>query len=227
MQSCLDYHQVAGYKCLSDLSIYNSGIKHGFISNQLDLKNVDLCSLNTLPEIGLLALANQTHSSIVREVFDFGQEGDSFILKEGEVAGVRTADCVPLILISTKGRVGGAVIHAGWRGACGGIVQNTIMELENRGYKIEDFRALIGPSAQSCCYEVKSDVFSRFDYGVEVRGASTYLSVSSYLFEILLSLGMRRNYISQTKICTICSKDFFSYRRDGKLAGRFLSFLSL
>lgn len=227
MNSSFIFEQVGGYKCLVHSELLDGGIKHGFITSQLNLKDTDLSIPIDLPEIGKLSLARQTHSKIVLKSGDFGLEGDSFIVKTGEGAGVRTADCVPLILVNIKNKQVGAVVHAGWLGASTGIVENTLSELVDQGYKIEDFIALIGPAALSCCYEVQADVSSRFSSGVETRDGCTYLSVSKYVTEVLIGAGVDRKSIHNSEICTLCNNEFFSHRRGGEEAGRFLSFLSL
>ena len=48
----------------------------------------------------------------------------------GEVLAIMTADCLPILFTNTEGSVVGAA-HAGWRGLCAGILENTITELLN------------------------------------------------------------------------------------------------
>lgn len=226
MNDSFTFISVGTLKCLVHTNLHEAGISHGFVTNCLNLKDFDCSKHLSLPEIGNISLAKQTHSTNVLTANEFGQEGDAFVLKTGERCGVRTADCVPLILVSEKGDLG-AVVHAGWQGACAGVVEQTITELVRSGRNLENFIALIGPSALDCCYEVKSDVSSKFNSGLSIRRASTYLSVPEYVKNILIRGGVKNTNIHMSGICTICSNSFFSFRRDGDLAGRFLSFLSI
>ena len=54
------------------------------------------------------------------------QEGDALVTNQpGTLVMVRTADCVPVLLVDDQVGVV-AAIHAGWRGAVAGIVPETI-----------------------------------------------------------------------------------------------------
>lgn len=214
------------YSTLVHSGLYRSGIRHGFISNQLDLKVYDLNRPFYLDGTGDISLAKQVHGVKVLKSSDYGKEGDAFIVREGEICGIRTADCVPLILVDRLGKVG-AVVHAGWLGACAGVLEETLNELRASGVDFRDLIALIGPSAQACCYEVGSEVAGRFESGVEHRGDKNYLSIPVYMGNVLLQAGLNEAHIHNTKHCTICSEDYFSYRKNGDNAGRFLSFLAL
>ncbi len=227
MNSSFVFQQIGGFRSLVHKELLASGIRHSFVTNSLNLKDTDLSIPFELPEIGAVSLSRQTHSAIVLPSNQYGKEGDAFIVKTGEAAGVRTADCVPLILINIKNRQIGAVVHAGWLGACTGVVENTLSELIKLGQRLEDFVAIVGPSALSCCYEVQDDVASRFSSGIEMRESRTYLSVSKYLMEVLVLAGIQRHNIECAEVCTLCSNEFYSHRKSGISAGRFLSFLSL
>lgn len=68
--------------------------------------------------------------------------------------GVRTADCVPILLYDRKKEIAGAV-HAGWRGTAEGIIRNTIREMRNSfGSAPEDVILAIGPGIRGACYAV-------------------------------------------------------------------------
>jgi hypothetical protein len=81
---------------------------------------------------------------------------------EQVLAGVKTADCVP-ILIGDPETKSFAAVHAGWRGTYAGIVLYAIERLSNE-YKArpENCRVAIGPAAAACCYEVGSEVIDGF-----------------------------------------------------------------
>lgn len=71
----------------------------------------------------------------------------------GVVLAVLTADCVPVFLADpARRRI--AVVHAGWRGLVGGIIEASVQAIGPS----RDLRAYIGPSIGPCCYEVGEDV---------------------------------------------------------------------
>jgi YfiH family protein len=80
----------------------------------------------------------------------------------GVVLAVQTADCLPIILVDQKRRAIG-VFHAGWRGTVKRIVEKGVGEM--RKYFSSDPRnmvAAIGPSVQTCCYNVGEEVRTQF-----------------------------------------------------------------
>ncbi|HVV45434.1 MAG TPA: polyphenol oxidase family protein, partial [Bryobacteraceae bacterium] len=107
----------------------------------------------------------QIHSGIVRDAAEIrpGQEGDAILsIATGIRIGVKTADCVPILLVDAETRAV-AAIHAGWRGTAANIVQAAINEMTTRWKTApENLRAAIGPSIGVCCYEVGPEVARQF-----------------------------------------------------------------
>ena len=68
--------------------------------------------------------------------------------------GVFTADCAPILLVSREPRVF-AVVHAGWRGALAGVVENAVQTMKEFGTK--DIVGAVGPTIGNKSYEVKED----------------------------------------------------------------------
>ena len=115
----------------------------------------------------------QIHSAIVLDAASECSEGDALISHEpGKLVGVKTADCVPILLVDTTISVV-AAIHAGWRGTAENIASATVSEMVSRwNTKPENIRAAIGPSIGVCCYEVSGEVARRFGAWVpELRSA--------------------------------------------------------
>ena len=71
----------------------------------------------------------------------------------GLALGVLTADCGPVLFADPENRVAGAA-HAGWKGATGGVLENTISAMEKLGAKREYIRAALGPTISADNYEV-------------------------------------------------------------------------
>jgi YfiH family protein len=85
---------------------------------------------------------------------------------------IRTADCLPLLLVDPKKRAIGA-FHAGWRGTLKRMAEKGVGEMRRWfGSRPEDLQAAIGPCIRSCCFEVGEEVRenfqSQFDYADEL-----------------------------------------------------------
>ena len=53
-------------------------------------------------------------------------------------------------------------IHAGWKGAINGVIENTLMKLREIGGNPEELVVCIGPCIGKQSYEVKEDFYSKF-----------------------------------------------------------------
>ena len=147
----------------------------------------------------------------------------------GVLAGVKTADCVPILL---GDHVTGAfaAVHAGWRGTLATAVIGAVKRLtEEYGARPENLRVAIGASAGSCCYEVGSDVIdaftSRFVGGDKLftptRPGHALVDLLQANRDQLVSAGVRLERIHTAPICTMCRTDlFFSYRKEKSLHGK-------
>ena len=67
--------------------------------------------------------------------------------------GIATADCGPVLFADDKAGVVGAA-HAGWRGATGRVLENTITAMEDLGANRENITAVLGPTIAQASYEV-------------------------------------------------------------------------
>jgi polyphenol oxidase len=147
----------------------------------------------------------------------------------GVLAGVKTADCVPILLGDP---VSGAfaAVHAGWRGTLATAVIAGVKRLTAEyGAKPEDLRAAIGASAGACCYEVGTDVIDafmeRFGGGVNLfqttRPGHALIDLLKANRDQLESAGVIPERIYTAPICTMCRTDlFFSYRKEKKVNGK-------
>ncbi|MBI3666682.1 MAG: peptidoglycan editing factor PgeF [Acidobacteria bacterium] len=113
-----------------------------------------------------LVTLRQIHSAIVRVVgaaTPSGQPGDTLLTAAaGLLAGVKTADCLPVLLVDVRRRVVGAV-HTGWRGAAKRAVEKAVGDMRcSFGCRPSDLHAAIGPGIQACCFEVGAEVLEEF-----------------------------------------------------------------
>jgi len=143
----------------------------------------------------------------------------------GIAIGIRTADCVPVLLADPVRRAV-AAIHAGWRGTAACIVQAAIRSMAaDFGARPEDIHAAIGPAIGSCCYQVGPEVAREF--GVIAPG-SVHLDLASINARQLEGAGVLKQNISTVPHCTMCNPDdYHSFRRDRQAAGRMLSWIRI
>ena len=147
----------------------------------------------------------------------------------GVLAGVKTADCVPILIGDPRTR-SFAAVHAGWRGTLATAVIAGVRRLANEyGARAEDLRVAVGASAGPCCYEVGSDVIdafsSRFPNGAQLftptRPGHALVDLIAANRQQLESVGVRPERIHVLPLCTMCRTDlFFSYRKEKQLNGK-------
>jgi len=147
----------------------------------------------------------------------------------GVLAGVKTADCVP-ILIGDPKTGSFAAVHAGWRGTLAEVATNALGRMANE-YKTQakDVRVAIGPAAGSCCYEVGSEVIDvfkeRFPQADQLftptRDGHARIDLHLANRNQLIDAGFSSDRIHIAPLCTMDRTDlFFSYRREKQLHGR-------
>jgi hypothetical protein len=173
----------------------------------------------------------QIHSDVVLNADGLANrqcEGDALITNEtGKRIGIRTADCVPLLVADPETRAV-AAIHAGWRGTVSAIAQKTVERLAHQfGSNPESLHVAIGPAIRGCCYEVGPEVVRQLaPLFPEWKDRENRRKVD--LVEanrrILISAGVPDRQIHDCGHCTYCEHDrFFSYRRDPNDPGRMVA----
>lgn len=183
----------------------------------------------------------QVHSADVLE-FDprdadvpggWRREGDGlWTAAPGSGVGVRTADCVPVLLAHREAPLVAAV-HAGWRGLASGIVREAVRVLAERvgDGGASGLVAAAGPCARACCYEVGEDAAEALSAlpGAALRKGDRPGKWFADLQEIALSelaaAGVPPSSAEGVGPCTVCSNRFHSYRREKSLTGRQFSLI--
>lgn len=179
------------------------------------------------PDTARLVQLKQIHSArvvVARGQTGFIGEGDALITdRPGVLLGIRTADCLPILMVDAAHRAIAAV-HAGWRGTVQEIGLVTIQALHAHfGTRPEDVTVAIGHGIGPCCYEVGSEVARRFaQYFPECDNLSQPARVDLVETNIrqFVAAGIPKDNISANRICTRCTPEMDSYRRDGDRAGR-------
>lgn len=160
----------------------------------------------------------------------------------GQWIGVRTADCVPVLLVDPVRRVVAAV-HAGWRGTVAHIAGQTVQRMVNElGCRACDIRAAIGPSIGPEAFEVgeevaeafvradRSDCVMRQLWGPNGWQPLTRPHIDLWQSNVmdLLDEGVELENIDCTPWCTHTQNDrLYSARREGIGTGRIVSAIRL
>lgn len=165
-----------------------AGVPHGFLGRRGGVSQGTIAGLNVghgakddseavaenrrraveavLPGARLVTVY-QVHSPEVVEVRapwpdDERPRADAMVTnRPGLLLGIVTADCAPVLFADhTAGVVGAA--HAGWRGAQGGILENTLAAMERLGAERSRIEAVIGPAIAQESYEVDAAFREKF-----------------------------------------------------------------
>jgi YfiH family protein len=147
----------------------------------------------------------------------------------GVLVGVKTADCVPVLLGDAETK-SFAAIHAGWRGTAQSIVSKTIEKLRSEfGTNAKNLTAAVGAAA-ICNYEIGQDVIDAFRENfpgkyehlfTPTRDGHANVDLHLANREQLLSAGVLPENIFTAPLCTMERNElFFSYRKDRKLYGK-------
>ncbi len=178
---------------------------------------------------GRLHLLAQVHGDrVVEAPWDGCPEGDASVADApGLLLGIETADCLPVLLVDPRRRAVAAA-HAGWRGTAAGIAARAVRALVARGSRPADLLAALGPAIGACCYEVGEElreVFPAHLFRPGPRGRP-HLDVRAANVDQLLEAGLSPAQVHHVEECTSCRADLYpSWRRDGRAAGRMISFV--
>jgi polyphenol oxidase len=167
-----------------------------------------------------LATARQVHGDRVLlhgsgwEGWLRGGDADGHLtLERGTGLAVSIADCVPVFIAHPSGAI--ALLHSGWRGTAGRIVERAIDLMLMRGIPTSELLLHLGPAICGTCYEVSAEVYGQVT-GRAVERA-TPVDLRAVIADHARLRGVRR--ISVSPSCTRCDNDRFYSHRAGD-AGR-------
>tara|TARA_E500000178_G_scaffold241066_1_gene237505 strand:- start:165 stop:920 length:756 start_codon:yes stop_codon:yes gene_type:complete len=204
-------------------------------------KNLEFVSKKINVKLNNLKLMYQTHSNKVIIINKYNKNSkkfnsDSIITNlKGFALGVVTADCVPIILYDIENKSIGC-IHAGWKGAFNGIIENTIKKFKKLNSK-NNIVASIGPCIGQKSYEVDKDFYKKFIikskknrvYFLKKNNIKKLFNLRKYVHDKLKKLNVKVDHINYDTFKE--NSKFFSYRRSTLLKhkdyGRCISVISL
>ncbi|MBR1946205.1 MAG: peptidoglycan editing factor PgeF [Alphaproteobacteria bacterium] len=243
---------------------FPENIRYRFFSRKNGVSEGDFSSLNCSVKVGddpakvrenmrrvagnlgctveKLFVLHQTHSSIVIPVttddpFEKTPYGDALVTNCPNIfLGIKTADCAPVLMTDPEKEIVAAA-HAGWRGAVGGILENTVKTMIDMGAETQNIVALIGPCIAPQSYEVDAemkDEFLKEDskaslFFVPADAGKYRFDLPGYVLAKLERLGIgAAEWVGEDTYAL--EKEYFSYRRSsqkGESCGRQISVIGL
>lgn len=170
-----------------------------------------------------LAMPIQRHTDIALIANDLTVNdliADALICNSNDLfIGVKTADCVPILVYDPKSSTI-ACVHAGWRGTAQEILTKTLHLMKERlDASIGDLLMAIGPSIRVCCYEVGEDVAdivasTTTDRScLQKRDNRLFLDLQGANLSQAIRFGLASKNIWLSEECTCCnSHRYHSYR---------------
>jgi len=259
----LIWKEKSPFSYLSCPSWEEEGIEHGFIGSSADFSASQYAAwqpkfLETF-DVEALYLPEQIHSA---EIIDFRtsetnldsarqlnfSKGDALIVPRRGFAkheklgfGIRTADCLPILLLCDDAI---ALIHAGWRGLASGIIEAVLDKLfpessdvavgssskQLTSGALKRISVLIGPAASRASYQVGFEVIeaigerAKFDLREEKQEKKYFLDLQATAAKIIESRFSEAE-LHCASLCTISNLSFHSFRREGAPNKSNLAFL--
>ena len=176
----------------------------------------------------VIAAPHQVHSPDVITVTRAWQDdpegrpaGDALVTdRPGLALAIVTADCAPILLADRRAGVVGAA-HAGWRGAQGGVIANTVAAMCALGAEPAGIAAAIGPTIAQHSYEVDAPFRAHFTPADEVHFAPAperegtprwHFDLPGYVAAQIVQAGVRKfKYVGGDTF--LHSQRYHSYRR--------------
>ena len=178
-----------------------------------------------------IVLSHQIHGTAVAW---HGQSAPGWLITDGidghataalgHLLTVTVADCIPVYLVVPQKKVA-ALLHAGWRGIAGGILERGVELLRREAHcRMGDIVMHCGVGICGSCYEVGSEVYERLT-GRATDGPA-YVDLRNVLAEQAAEMGLKEVTISSG--CTAHDYErFFSHRASGGRDGRMVAYLGL
>ncbi len=175
----------------------------------------------------------QVHGTRIHEAAEGLVDGDGlWTMKRRYRIGVRTADCVPVLLAGpVQGAPWVAALHAGWRSAVGGkgtgdtpgILRVCVELFRKMGGDPGELAWALGPSIQKCHFEVGEEVSEAAAkdpaWNGTLRTLGTrgrpHLDLQGFLRCQAMDLGLAPAREGSVNLCTVCEPErLWSYRRN-------------
>lgn len=178
---------------------------------------VDFLSSNKVVEP--YAYVGQSHITKILQTDSAGEvgEADGILTRKNLALGVRTADCVPIMVFEKQSGLIGA-IHASRKTLLNGIIYNFAATIKKLEIKAEDVVCFIGPHIRVANYPIKPETVETIENTRFARFIKKYPEhkhfdlTEALLFELDCS-HFKRDNIFDFGIDNFLDERFFSSRR--------------
>jgi len=169
-----------------------------------------------------LVTCSQPHQTQIAIVKNPGRiEGvDGILTAEDFALGIKTADCVPLMLYKESTGILGA-IHVSRKNLLGGIISKSL-DLNLKKLKVDnsELNAFLGPHIRKKHYPLKDEAISEvkntgFTQFLTQFDDKSHFDITGAVLSELEKIGLSKENVFDSGIDTYSSPEFFSYRRDG------------
>ena len=217
------------YDIDADIEAFTAGREEGLPCPVVQAHQVHGCEVATIDRPGITREELEGYDALVTDV-------------PGVAIGIRTADCIPVLLYDPVHRAVAAV-HAGWRGTLARILRKVIFRMgQEYGTDAKDLKAVIGPGICRECFQVGEEVSASFKdvgfpmdaiyrwNGARVEGemkTGHHIDLPEANRRILIEEGVRLENIQVSGICTYETESLYSARREGRECGRNISAIML
>lgn len=179
-----------------------------------------------------VAMGKQVHSNRVQYVSSGGlfEHTDGMVTNiPGLALAIQVADCAAVLLADAGNRVV-AALHAGWRGAVGGIVPRGVALMQQYGADPKAMSAFVSPCISLKNFEVGPEVAVLFpaEYVDYESYKKPHVDLKGYIRMQLKEAGLPGKAIEIHPGCTIEGEhEFYSYRREQEASGRMFGIIQL
>lgn len=189
--------------------------------------------------------STQKHTDVVKDIEEYTDEKfefvDGFITNKKNIPLVtKYADCTPIILYDKIKNVIGNV-HSGWRGTLQRISAKAVkLMIEKYNCNPADIIVCIGPCIKQCHFQVEEDFIENFKQefgnvekyyktGEIIEGKQKYyFDTTSLIIDYLTEIGINRENIFDSNICSVCNvAKMSSYRAEKEKADRNMNIVML
>ncbi len=196
----------------------------GLITHTFEFKEKRLLLLNQMQKDGILSIRPSDES-----VSSFLPYDAMITNLSNLILGIKTADCLPILIVDVKKRVISA-IHSGRQGTALEITRKVLRKMkEEWGSTLENLLITLGPSIGPCCYEIDEKVFRKEwePFSIPTKPKRWKVDLAMINISQMKEEGVQEKQIWRVDVCTCCHSDlFFSYRKEGR-TGRQLSFIGM
>ena len=139
---------------------------------------------------------------------------------------VYTADCAPILLADPTSHTI-AAIHAGWKGAFQGIIENTVLKMIQHGANINTIHAGIGPHIQQQSFEIGPEIQALFPTTessfFKDKDNKIFFDFDKYVIHRLKRAGVQS--IQTIGDDTYADTNYFSFRRGDLIKRQYSSIM--